>query len=62
MSVPQRTQGEQSEGSDSTSKQAWIAVGVLWVVFFINYIDRQVVFSIFPALRGTLALRVCNWA
>ena len=31
--------------------KAWALVGLLWVAFCLNYIDRQVAFSIFPALR-----------
>lgn len=34
--------------------RAWRAVAFLWVTYFINYVDRQVVFSIFPALRREL--------
>lgn len=26
-------------------------VGLLWIAYFTNYIDRQVVFSIFPSLK-----------
>lgn len=33
---------------------AWRAVAFLWVTYLINYVDRQVVFSIFPALRSEL--------
>lgn len=33
---------------------AWMVVGLLWLAFFINYVDRQVVFSIFPVLRREL--------
>ena len=29
-------------------------VGLLWVAYFINYSDRQVVFSIYPALKKDL--------
>ena len=32
----------------------WSVVGLLWIAFLINYLDRQVVFSIFPALRRDL--------
>jgi MFS family permease len=32
----------------------WITVALLWIAFALNYIDRQIVFSIFPALRSTL--------
>jgi MFS family permease len=32
----------------------WGTVALLWVTYFLNYIDRQVVFSIFPALKSDL--------
>ncbi len=35
--------------------RAWAVVGYLAVAFAINYIDRQVVFSIFPVLRRELS-------
>jgi len=35
-------------------KHAWSVVGLLWVAFLINYLDRQVVFSIFPVLGREL--------
>lgn len=34
--------------------RAWALVGLLWVAFCLNYVDRQVAFSIFPALRQEL--------
>ncbi len=34
---------------------AWHVVAFLWVAFFLNYTDRQIVFSIFPVLRRELA-------
>lgn len=34
--------------------RAWRVVGLLWFTFLINYVDRQVVFSIFPPLRRDL--------
>jgi len=30
---------------------AWAAVGLLWFAFAINYLDRQMIFSMFPLLR-----------
>src|SRR5262245_32537899 len=36
------------------SLRAWSVVGLMWIAYFINYIDRQVVFSIFPVLRSEL--------
>jgi MFS family permease len=32
----------------------WILVALLWVAFFLNYADRQVAFSILPALQRDL--------
>src|ERR1043166_4570772 len=32
----------------------WIVVGAIWVAFVLNYVDRQVAFSIFPILRSQL--------
>src|SRR5688500_2155060 len=29
-------------------------VGFMWVAYFLNYTDRQVVFSIFPVLKSEL--------
>jgi MFS family permease len=37
-----------------TAARAWSVVGILWVGWVISYIDRQVAFSIFPALRRDL--------
>ncbi len=34
----------------------WICVGLLWVVWLLNYLDRQVVFAIFPLLQSELGL------
>lgn len=33
---------------------AWLVVAALWVAYVMNYLDRQVVFSIFPALKKDL--------
>jgi MFS family permease len=35
-------------------RMMWGTVALLWVAYFLNYIDRQVVFSIFPALKSEL--------
>ena len=34
--------------------RAWGVVALIWVGYFLNYTDRQVVFSIFPVLRSEL--------
>ena len=36
------------------AKRAWSVVGLLWIAFLINYLDRQVVFSILPVLAREL--------
>lgn len=33
---------------------AWVVVAMLWGVALLNYLDRQVVFSMFPPLRRDL--------
>ncbi len=43
-----------AQAAPLSARLAWTAVGLLWVAFFINYVDRQVVFSIFPVLRREL--------
>ena len=35
-------------------RSAWILVGLMWIAYFLNYTDRQVVFSIFPILESEL--------
>ncbi len=45
------TASPESPASALPSWRAWSVVGLLWVAFLINYVDRQVVFSIFPVLR-----------
>jgi len=34
--------------------RAWLVVGLLWVVAMLNYLDRQVIFSLFPPIRADL--------
>jgi len=34
----------------------WIVVGLLWVVAVLNYLDRQVIYSVFPLLQAELHL------
>jgi predicted MFS family arabinose efflux permease len=41
--------------TDATAtRRAWMLVGFMWVAYFLNYSDRQVVFSIFPVLKSQL--------
>jgi MFS family permease len=35
---------------------AWLLVALLWVVALLNYVDRQVIFSLFPLLSSDLKL------
>jgi MFS family permease len=34
----------------------WVLVALLWFVFLLNYLDRQVIFSVFPLLQQNLKL------
>lgn len=34
------------------SRYAWLLVALLWVVGMLNYLDRQVIFSLFPPLKA----------
>lgn len=34
----------------------WLAVALLWTVALLNYLDRQIIFSLFPLLRDDLKL------
>jgi len=44
-----------SEPSAALSpKKAWALVGLMWIAYFLNYTDRQLVFSIFPVLKTDL--------
>jgi MFS family permease len=37
-------------------RHAWLLVAVLWVLALLNYLDRQVIFSVFPLLSADLGL------
>jgi MFS family permease len=39
---------------------AWLVVGLLWVVALLNYLDRQVIFSVFPLLQSDADLKLSN--
>jgi MFS family permease len=39
-----------------TPAYAWACVALLWVVWLLNYLDRQVIFSVFPLLQAELKL------
>jgi len=34
----------------------WVLVGLLWFIFLLNYLDREVIFSVFPLLQQNLKL------
>jgi predicted MFS family arabinose efflux permease len=34
----------------------WVTVGMLWLVFFFNYSDRQAIYSVFPLIKQQLQL------
>jgi len=36
------------------ARYAWLVVVLLWVVALLNYVDRQVIFSVFPLLKADL--------
>jgi predicted MFS family arabinose efflux permease len=38
------------------SRFAWLLVATLWVVALLNYLDRQVIFSLFPLLKSELQI------
>ncbi|MDQ6706699.1 MAG: MFS transporter, partial [Acidobacteriota bacterium] len=40
----------------NASRYPWVVVALLWVVGLLNYLDRQVIFSLFPLLRSDLGL------
>ncbi len=35
---------------------AWLVVGLLWVVAVLNYVDRQIIYSVFPLVQAELHL------
>jgi len=37
-----------------SKRYAWLVVGLLWVVACLNYLDRQVIFSVFPLVRAEM--------
>ena len=38
------------------SRYGWALVAVLWFIWLLNYLDRQVIFTVFPLLRSELRL------
>jgi MFS transporter, Spinster family, sphingosine-1-phosphate transporter len=39
-----------------TTHTAWVVVALLWVIWLLNYLDRQVIFSLFPLIQRELHL------
>ena len=42
--------------SQVSSQYSWAVVGMLWLVCFFNYADRQAIFSVFPLLQREMHL------
>ena len=42
------------------SRYIWFVAALLWLVWLLNYLDRQVIFSLFPVLRtgGKVTVRL----
>jgi MFS family permease len=40
----------------TSQRYAWLVVALLWVVACLNYLDRQVIFSVFPLVRAEMRL------
>lgn len=40
----------------TSRRYAWLVVALLWVVGCLNYLDRQVIFSVFPLIRSEMRL------
>jgi len=41
-------------------RYAWLVVALLWLVALLNYLDRQVIFSVFPLLQSDSDLNLSN--
>ena len=37
-------------------RYGWVVVALLWVIWLLNYLDRQVIFSLFPLIKADLRL------
>jgi len=37
-------------------RYGWVVVALLWVIWLLNYLDRQVIFSLFPLIKAELHL------
>ena len=49
-----RTGGWSHVARGKALRGPWSVLGLLWVAFALNYVDRQIAYSIFPALRADL--------
>src|SRR5579875_990999 len=38
------------------SLHPWLVVALLWVVIVVNYIDRQLIYSVFPLIKTDMKL------
>ncbi len=47
------------KGGKASTGYKWVVVALLWVVALLNYLDRQVIFAVFPLLQSDL--RVSNF-
>ena len=48
--------GEGASVSVSNGRYKWAVVGMLWLICFFNYADRQAIYSIYPLLKKDLGL------
>src|SRR3954447_20842136 len=37
-------------------RYGWVLVALLWVIWLLNYLDRQIIFSVFPLIQRDLAI------
>jgi predicted MFS family arabinose efflux permease len=52
--LPEFTSVRSSGQASLHTRPNWLIVGLLWLAFLVNYVDRQVIFSIFPVLQREL--------
>jgi sugar phosphate permease len=53
---PEERSAEHASDGVKTPRYAWVVVGLLWLIGFLNYFDRQVLFSVFAVLRSSIKL------
>lgn len=46
----------QTEGMKSRARYAWLLVALLWLVALLNYLDRQIIFSVLPLVKADLKM------